>query len=287
MPALSNNSKWHNMNKKYAFVLALLSASHPGYAVLHPQILNPTIRSCETGRYRCSAAVRYQSTGTGTIDVVPRGIPNPNGSRELQTIGVHCMLGDASSGIAFSDCEFDDTLTHRPNYNGCRLASTEAWDLDPSSQCQTDLTWGGHTGAGPGGECVLFVQKGEWSSASALTIYGRVNPTEVANAGNLFCQKPLPPNVGCSISLSAEIDHRTIAPTARSDVSITGTVDCGASPKVTVMGGGELSLAPGLKSNVIAQLDGTGGVSVTSRLEANDAPAGEHRGAVIVVISPF
>jgi hypothetical protein len=134
---------------------------------------------------------------------------------------------------------------------------------------------------------VLFVQKGQWTKSSATTIYGVVDPTTVANAGDLFCQKPLPPFVNCDVNLPSEIDHRTIAPTGSSKVTVSGTIECGMSPKVSVMGGGVLELAPGLTANVTAQIDGPNAVNLTSKLEAISAPAGEHRGAVVVLVSPY
>lgn len=276
------------MNLHCLLVTAMLFISSLCTAALHPRIMDPRISKCGNhSPLTCNWFVSYSSSGTDTIEISPLAPPVPSGGLELQTIGVHCENGSSLLGLPFTDCVYKDDRTHAPPATGCRLITSHGWDLDPNYTCSTETSWGGHQGAGPGGECVLFVQKGQWTPSSAFTIYGVLGATLVANSGSRFCQKPLPPSVDCNVNIPSELDHRTIAPTGSSTVTVSGTVECGMSPKVSIVGGGVLELAPGLTANISAQIDGPNTVNLTSKLHAVSAPAGEHRGSVVMLVSPY
>lgn len=264
------------------------------HSTLHPVLLNPVISQCEQlgQQGECSFNVFYASSGTQLADVAELGPPNPMGGVWLSSIGVHCADGSALTHVPFSKCIFTPDRIHSPRMNtSCRLISTKSWELkNPESCTFTSKTWGGHGGAGPGGECVLIVQDAPsvaWTANMAFTIHGLLNPNVVANSGNTFCQKPLPPNVRCDIALPPTLDHGEINTNSHSVVSVDGTLDCGGQPKLTVMGGGKLHLGPGLSTVVTAQMDGASRVRVTSTLDAINAEIGEHSGAAIVLVSPY
>ncbi|CAI1835388.1 Uncharacterised protein [Serratia fonticola] len=271
--------------------LLVATGSH---AVLHPGLVSPKISSCKRGgQGACSDEVWYTAAGTQLVDIAEVGKPHPDGGLRLSFIGLHCRYGSALTGKRFRECTFNKEGWHSPTLHAaCSLKSIDSWELaNPSTCSAVNLSWGPHSGAGPGGECVLVVQDTRagiaWSPASAYTIYGLLSPDVVANSGSTFCQKPLPPNVLCDIALPQTLDHGEINTNSHSVVSVYGNVDCGGQPKLTIMGGGKLHLGPGLSTVVTAQMDGASRVRLTSTLDAINAESGEHSGAVVVLVSPY
>lgn len=283
------------MKAIYFVALALvLSGSYgvcyPALAVLHPMLVNPRITGClgpPVGKYECSASVQYSADGVVMVDITP--VAPPVGyERKLVAYGIHCANGDGPSRQEFTGCSFS-MAQHAPGLAGeCSLAGVYSWELTPRSTCSIFPNWGNHTGAGVGGECVLFAQKGQDVGGPTLhTIYGTVNANVLANSGDSFCQKPLPPSVECSLDLPAVIDHGSVSTSAVSTASIEGRVACGSRPVVSIVGGGQLDMGPGLSSSLSPTMVGDGVLRITSSLRAVNADPGAHQASAIVRVSPY
>lgn len=278
--------------KTLTLVLSVV-ISAPTAAVLHPYLLNPVITSCKTGGPggSCSSAVYYKSSGLSLHDVLPLAPPLEDGLLALTTVGVHCDYGDAATGVPFSGCVWVNNTTHRPTLTGgCKLVDHRTWELDPASKCSLyNSTWGPHTGAGPGGECIMFVQEPQidGNHGAIRTLYGDLTADTVANAGSTFCQKALPPAQRCVIDLPAVIDHETVGTSDLSIVTVDGTVDCGAKPVISVLGGNTVTLGTGVDSELTLHLVDEMHVRVTSTVTTTNAVASDYNGTHVVIASPY
>lgn len=261
----------------------------PTAAVYHPTLNNPIIERCRPDNgYPCGQA-DYTADGVVLTDLTPAAPPQQGAGLALQAHAIHCEWGDAASGVPFTECSWAPMTGHRPAVRDCWLIDDRHWDLTPTSTCSaTTIRWG-HSGAGAGGECVVFVQNGlpPKGTAAAATVFGLLDPTTLANSGNQFCQKPLPPSAPCDIMLPATIDHGTVGENETSAVSIDGTVSCGISPVITILGGGLLTLAPGVTAALTTTLRGGDAVTLTSTLTTASGTVGEHRASVVVIASPY
>lgn len=278
--------------KMFTLVLSIV-VCHPAAAVLHPVLLDPVITACQATDElgACSYKVTYKASGLALHDTVPLAPPLPSGSLELAAVGVHCPWGSAILGIPFSGCSWTSNDLHSPTLaGGCRLRDLSSWELDDNSTCSLSAsTWGEHNGAGPGGECVMFVQKRQYEveKGAIRTIYGDLTADIVASAGSTFCQKALPPSQKCEIDLPDVIDHGTIGTTDLSVVTVDGTVDCGAKPVITVLGGNTVTLGNGVASELTLHLVDTKHVRVTSTVTSTNAVASEYNGTHVVIASPY
>ena len=276
--------------KVLAALIACLSLLPPAHCSLHPVLLNPRIEVCgdHGAGGACSSEVLYASDGIVLADILAAAPPRKDAGLDLMAIGIHCESGSSLTGVRFRGCRFVDDRGHRPEVVRCRLASYASWDLTPDSDCGIwGRYWAGHTGSGPGGECVLFVQKHGWSAGLADTIYGGLSPEQAANAGSTYCQKPLPPSVTCHVLLPDTIDHGVVPTNTRSVRHVDGSVDCGQKPVITILGGGNVQLARGVTTVITPQLVGNNQLRITSALAAVDGEPGEHRGSVVVIASPY
>nr|ULG15755.1 hypothetical protein 495p2_00001 [Serratia proteamaculans] len=253
-------------------------------AVMFPVVVDPKVIDVIAWGNHDSV---FTSSGSILVDQQPRTLPVYGSGLDLIPISVHCAYGYPAIGQPASECDWRGG-EHAPKMvSECRLASYDSWELTPSSTCQTTTNWGPHRGAGPGAECTLFVQSTTPSYVKSITtISGILDATMVANSGSSFCQKPLPPEARCDLVLPPDIDHGSIAPNARSTASIDGTIDCGATPKVTFMGGATLTLSPGIKTTLTSQLIGTTQVRITSTLDAINGAPGNHSASTVVIVSP-
>lgn len=270
-------------------VVTVWGTSSDVYAVLHPVLVDPIIYYCRAGAEGpCSADVRYSSQGSQLMDLVPAVPPLVGGGTHLIPWGIHCTYGNSVIGVPFSECRFlKPEMDHSPNMGTCRLRDETSWDLTPASDCVTTSPWGPHTGAGPGGECVLFAQMFQAGGGSLHTIYGVVTADQAANAGSRFCQKALPPDVVCSVDLPPTIDHGVVAPNSSSVVYVDGRVDCGGKPRVSIVGGEVVPVGPGLTTTLSADVAGANALRITSSLRAVNARPGPHHTSVIVRVSPY
>lgn len=210
-------------------------------------------------------------------------VPN-RGNGRLEGWGVHCNVGDALTGKSFSGCSWQQ-YAHAPELNNCNVIPG-TWDLAPGSTCTTTPTWGPHSGAAPGGECVMFGMK---IGNIVVTPYGEYDATQAANGGNRFCIKPLPPSVACDIVLPPTIDHGDIRPGTFDQKYVDGSVNCGSNPVINIIGGPRIKLAPGVESVVNADLlSSSTQLRVKSDLTVEpSAKPGGYSSSIVVVVSPY
>lgn len=278
--------------KTVSLVMCLMWCN-PTSAVLHPVLLDPVITSCRSGeKGPCTLGVNYRASGLSLTDITPLAPPLLSSDLDLVSMGVHCVYGNGVTGTPFQACYWEPSLVHSPPLaDGCRLLDRTSWELDPKSTCSLKVTtWGAHDGAGPGGECVMFVQKPIPAGGQGVpirTIYGDLTALQVANAGSTFCQKALPPAQKCEIDLPAVIDHGTIGTTDHSVVNVDGTVDCGAKPVITVLGGNTVTLGDGVASELTLHQVDEMHVRVTSTVTSTDAVASDYNGTHVVIASPY
>lgn len=271
-------------------------------AVLHPVLTNPRIESCKTmvgsinPGQECSSSVIYDWGPSVLIDMPEIGRPDPHGGTELRAVGLHCQHGSMLIGVPFSQCSWvhsepngSHALSHAPRLSNCRLESTESWQLDRSSTCDvaTINTEWTHSGAGPGGECVVFAQTKSVTKGLVWSIHGQLDPNIVANSGNRFCQKPIPPAIGCHVLLPSVIDHGTLGPNDQSVVTVRGDIDCGDRPQIRVVPGNEVKLAPGVVTEISVRMSTPTLLEMTSNLRTVGGTPGAHMASVVVVVSPY
>lgn len=284
----------HTNVKKYtlaAWVAAItfmgLGYSEACRAIVFPTLISAQITSCEDGsKGPCSQYVEY----SGTVAMIEIGIPQTKAVEglPLAPFGIHCDDGFPPGN--FTGCIWAPTRDHSPSMSNCNLAhpNTGDWTIANPERCSFGSTWGKHTGAQPGGECVMFGQ-GNMSSAGTPTITtptGVYDATVAANAGNRFCIKAQPPELVCEMSIPPEIDHGEMPINGQDVVTITGSVNCGGSPVATIVGGGNLNLAKGVSTQVQAAITQTGQLVVTSNLTILGAEPGAYSSNVIIVVSP-
>ncbi len=275
-------------------LLLLITTTAYSQIVQWPFIVDPKITSCDgTGiLYDCNRNVWYASGGTSMREVNSL-VPPPvfSSSTRVDVYGVHCAEGGPRIG-AFRQCSWDRGGSgvvgeHAPTLHGkCELKDpTRGWELTEDSDCSTSTTWGYHTGADPGGECVVF---GVYDAGSVVTPFGRLDAVTVANSGNYFCVKPLPPNVKCEITAPSVIDLGTVSQDGMAHASVHGAIDCGSTPHVEIVGGGTVEAAPGVVIKLAARVE-TGGVlnlDADVNVGASGAPGG-YSVAYVIVASPY
>lgn len=259
-----------------------------------PVLLNPRITSCDDrlGYGPCTTNVKYTSDGVQFIDVATVSTPDPSADLRVIAYGMHCSHGNLLTGVPFSGCQWRrPTGRHMPLVSGkCQLINSSSWQLTPDSTCAVVTAfWDTHDGAGPGGECVIFSQSVAvpYGTTALLTPMGVLDATTVANSGNRFCQKALPPDVQCDIVLPDLIDHGTIQPSSHNTAVINGTVDCGTRPNLSVLGGADLTLGAGVTTRISTDIKDGGIVYVTSSLRTTDAAPGEYRATFVLRVSPY
>lgn len=283
--------------KSLLLALILLGVSQQSLSVLFPVLTNPRITRCIAGSIpgqpvlQCSGDVFYAADGAALVDIVPIDRPNRFNGTTLRAYTVHCQSGTTHPSDPrrpFGGCVFRAGDFHSPVLSNCRLVSVWEWDLTPDSTCGVTTTWGPHSGAGPGGECVLFVQStADIVTGTLHTIYGIVTAEQMANSGNLFCQKPLPPSVTCDVLLPATIDHGTVGPDSSSSISVSGQVSCGDNPRIGILGGGRLNLAPGVTTVLTARSIGPDQIQITSDLVTQGGAIGDHSASTVIIVSPY
>lgn len=275
----------------YTFSLLILvqSLSTAANAVAWPYVNNPRIISCTSGSQgECSNSVFYDSDGVVFIDIMPVGQPDPSLGTKIRAVGIHCYYGNSLIGNPFSGCHWVRPFArHIPIVTGkCELKNTSSWELTPDSTCATG-GWDGHNGAGPGGECVIFTQVKTTSVGTLNTPFGVLHPDTVANSGNRFCQKALPPAVRCDLDIPTSIDHKTMPQQGSGSVTVVGSISCGAKPVVEIVGGDVVVLGAGVKSRLSTNVTSATTVALTSKLTVTNAAPGEYRGAAVVRVSPY
>ncbi len=254
-----------------------------------PHLSNPKIASGDhssQGPY--SRNVSYSHSGTVLLDVQPVYTPYTNSS-PIEAYGVHCQSGSKYPGYErpFSSCTWDKSSgQHSPKMTGKCQTIAGSWRLTPDSNCSTSYSWGNHSGAGPGGECVMFGIY--YSPATIATPMGAINATTAANSGNAFCQKPLPPNITCDISLTDSVlDHGLMTTTGSHTTSVSGEISCGEAPIVEIVGGNDISLGNGVSTKLDIKTLGSKQIVIYSNMTTVNAEAGDYIASRVVTVSPW
>lgn len=278
---------WYN----FCLIILLGVFATESNATPWPYVNNPRITACGNSvtEGACAQRVEYASDGVIFYDIVPSVPPAQNLGTRIGAFGMHCATGSSLEGRPFAGCFWVRPHTrHNPVMVGkCELKNRDSWELTADSTCTTGA-WGRHSGAGPGGECVIFAQDGPASGVTTLyTPFGVLDADTVANSGNRFCQKALPPGVTCDLIMPESIDHGSMPTRGNGSVTVRGSVDCGTNPVVTIVGGGEVDVGVGVKSRISTRLLSDTTVALTSDLTVTDAAPGEYRGAFVVRVSPY
>lgn len=276
--------------KRLLFALYILVVD-TAHGLPWPAVSNPVITSCNDGSSTCSSSVYYAHSGTVFNEIEPVIPPPTFFGTVIRAYGVHCDKGSRLPGEEeqFTKCYWDANppRSHAPATTGeCELVDLRSWELREGSSCQTTSTWGVHSGAGPGGECVLF---GLATTGFLYSPMGTISASDAANSGNHWCVKPLPPSVTCDLRLSDHLlDHGSMAPDGVSTASVRGELKCGVNPKVEIVGGGDFMIAAG----VHAQLDATvyantNVLNLSSRVTTVNAQAGDYTANRVITVSPW
>lgn len=268
----------------YAGVVLAAAITTDTQAIPFPTMTHVEISDCKnTSAGECTQSVYY----AGTSEIFEMGTPvTLPTSLSVRAVGVHCAKGDKSKGIPYSQCVWAIS-GHAPSTTNCTLKSLSSWELAPTSACSTAPTWGPHSGAAPGGECVMF---GNWSIGDAmlLTPYGYHTAESVANGGNRFCIKPLPPGTACDVVLPPIIDHGSMVTGTRDTKYIDGKVDCGQSTVVTVVGSPNITLAPGVSTKISTSMSTATDLRIQSDMNVEaSALSGDYSASVIIAVSPY
>lgn len=275
---------------KYKLMLLMGMWAYDVQAIRWPSISDPEIVSCRNANTTCESLVDYKHSGTVFLEQ-PELIKPPNvTSLNIRAYGIHCTYGSKLPGYEspFRECGWDKStvMGHAPDTRNCTRESTASWELSPSSACTTSLTWGGHSGAGPGGECVLF---GIMVGNMLHTPMGEMDATTVANSGNRFCVKPLPPATKCDLQLNDTVlDHGVLPPNGSSTASVTGVIECGQKPVVEFVGGADFMIAPGVNASLDANVDtASNKIKINSRLTTASASGGDYSVSKVITVSPW
>ncbi|VEA61130.1 Uncharacterised protein [Serratia plymuthica] len=263
-------------------VLLLLLTIPKSYGIVFPTMTDVEIVSCDqTGGSNCAINVYYR----GTVRLLEIGEPVTVPTKTaLTAYGIHCAYGNPATNTPFSSCNWN-LDAHSPLVTNCFLANTSSWALGRGSDCSSASTWGAHSGAAPGGECVMF---GILQGSDLLTPSGLHSPYIVANGGNRFCTKPLPPGVVCDVSLPPLIDHGSMLTGTRDTKYIEGKVNCGTSPVVTIVGSPDVTLAPGVSTKISTTMSTTTDLRIQSDMNVeSSALPGAYSASVIVAVSPW
>lgn len=274
------------MNIIYA--LCLLTWMPFASALPWPVLNELAIRSCDNTVTRpCATNVFYESTGTHWTDVQPV-VPPPT-ELTITAYGVGCRNGDAVSG--FRDCVWARD-PYAPRVFKCKLVGDGSWRLTADSSCTSNLAWGPNGGVSPGSACIVFGAPldgiGGARYNSILTPMGAVSALQAANGGNRFCVKALPPNTRCEVNLgSAILDHGVMGTYASSVRSLSGSVDCGDAPLITIVGGNDLILGAGVKTRLSTMMVGNRTINISSELTTSGAAPSSYMASTVLVVSPW
>lgn len=272
--------------------LALLVNIPTGHSYPWPILQDTKITSCLGDPWNpCSRTVAYSTSGVVMTEVNAVGPANPGGTGIMVIpVGVHCNKGNAMVGDkTFSECRWSAGGSHSPRLFGkCELRDPNSWELTSDSTCVVDTSWYGHSGAGPGGECVVFTNTSNVYSGSALnTPWGILTAMQAANSGNRFCSKPLPPSVKCELNLPNTLDLGAIRAGDTAKRVDEGQVDCGLTPKIEVLVNGDRDIG-GVRISTTPLVVNPTTVRITSEITvSNSAVAGEHSATYVFVASPY
>ncbi|EPL9180885.1 hypothetical protein P0X99_002611 [Serratia marcescens] len=278
--------------KKYNFLFftVLFGSGMASANVINwPVLEDMKIHSCANSS--CGSSVVYYTSGAVNLTPVTPVIPMPTGTdTRVRAYGVHCSTGDGTASSPFRSCKWSPGSTHAPSMlspSACTVV-TGTWNLTNPSACGVrGGTFGNHSGARPGAECVLFGISGS-SNASIQTPWGVLTAQQVANAGNLYCVKPLPPSVKCEIALEngGVIDHGTVEPNSNTKRYLKMDIDCGNASHFEFVGGTDLVLGSGVQTKLSLEYIG-GSVVIGSTMHTVNANPGYYSGSRVIVVTPL
>lgn len=267
-------------------LLTLILAS----SCLRAEVAWPILTSLEISRcsdQACTSGVYYKPGPSG-LSFVPEQIPAYGVSLNVVPYGIHCSVGTAQG--KFSSCVWFIEQGHAPKLTGfCQRLKVDSWSLNADSTCTVAQSeYGAHIGAGPGAECVVFGLSGRSGTGAIITPWGELSASEVANSGDRYCLKPLPPSARCELSLSDDgvIDHSEVAPNAVDSRTTTLFTNCGASPKVYLGGGNKITLGTGVTADITAFSPNKDATYIISKLRTVNAKPGVYRATFVVIVSP-
>lgn len=271
----------------FIFFAGILSvASFSAGATKWPIIPGGKITRC-SDKLCTNVAYVWEPTAFTDNPVQERSIPGIS-TKKIGIVGIHCSGGSPGN---FNGCFFLESegtgLNHFPNLiSKCETISGSSWELTPDSTCETKNKSGGHDGARPGAECALFGIK---SGAILYTPFGDLTASQVANdRSNLYCVKPIAPNVECKLETVGEpvIDHGTVNAGAVSVKTKELQIDCGENPVINVVGGTKVSVGGGMYSELKVGTVNNGIIELTSTINTAGAEAGTYQGSAVIAVQP-
>lgn len=273
--------------------LFLCASAH---AVKWPTVEGLRITKCQTSWdekvTHCSQNVYFQASGGPVMVEAPNRSDPGVITTKVRLFGINCGIGDPQKGQPFHSCFWSTNYENSPNIPigvKCETTSSRSWELTSTSTCRYDTNeYGPHYGAGPGGECLVFGKSNIQEPATISTPWGDLTALTVANSGNTYCIKPVAPDITCEISIPGDgvLHHTKITPSQSDVLTLSGALNCGGKPKVTIVGGGNLILGKGVTIDLsVSEVQATR-FTLTSSLRTNNAEPGEYRTAVVLVASP-
>ncbi len=260
--------------------------------VLWPTIPHIEIVSCKDGdNGPCSTQVMYEASPTQFVRL-PENVGPTGQYLKVIAYGVHCRAG--SKPGQFNYCQWlpQGGYGHSPTQTSeCRLSSPTSWKLTENSTCMvSSKRYGAHTGAGPGSECVVFGLDSYPVPAAIQTPIGPLTAAQVANGGDTYCIKPLPPAARCDLVIIDDgvLDHGIVAPDSTSKRSTTLYMNCGDSPKFSLQGinGNKVTLGTGVTANITTSIVNKSQATLTSVLTTTNAQPGNYRATFVLIVSP-
>jgi len=278
--------------KHLLFLLSSL-VSAPLAAGMWPAVDILSIASCKNGIYgKCAHTVYYRAGSSHTVYAPERTDDGLFQKDEVIPYGIHCP---PNSGTSFAGCEWQNPGSHSPMPTSkCQTMSktgAEAWTLTNDSTCQVESAqFGFHTGAMPGAECIVFGKGPSKDSTSIIsTPWGDLSADMVANAGSMYCVKPIPPSETCFIELPEGdvLDHGPLSSSDASEVKLRLNINCGKNPELAfVLGGDNLILGPGIITKLTKVKVSATQFQIISNLRTTDAQPGDYQASSIVVVTP-
>ncbi len=241
------------------------------------------ILSCTDSPYDCTRGVMYQANIQASMYNAPVEIVRPLGGP--RAYAVTCRSGNKSAG--FNGCDWTARAPTHPNCRfkryGTDMVDAFDWDLGPECNSGWSTTYGPHSGAGPGFECLVV---GILQGQGLHTPWGVLSAQQMANSNSPFCMRPKSwPMDKCTMKPLHDFTF-TLGTTGNSRQGYVVGVDCKSSFVVRVEGGATFTLGPGVTGTLTFQ-NMWDRMYVDARLEAENAKPGTYRASKVIVLEPY
>lgn len=241
------------------------------------------ILSCTDSPYDCTQGVMYQAYIQTSYYNAPVEIVRPSGVPRAYS--VTCKEG--SQWDSFKGCSWTGRAPTHPNCrfarSGTAMVDAYDWDLGPECVSGWSTTYGPHSGAGPGFECLVV---GILHGGVLYTPWGVLSAQQMANSNSHFCMRPKTwPMDKCTMKPLQDFTF-TLGTTGADRGGYTVGVDCKSSFKVRVEGGDTFTLGPGVTGNLSFQ-NMWDRMYVSARVEAENAKPGTYRASKVIVLEPY